>query len=134
MPQTGSSVGAMDRVSFMCTSCRVLTNLSGALPIVSSNVPPNQFCGRSNGDTMNDELTITPERVATAAPPPAGRAALARIGLLGIGAAALIAAAMLIFGAGASPGGMLAAGTDGTSSASGEALPGFRGGPHGPGG
>ena len=82
---------------------------------------------------MNDEFSITPGPVATVARP-AGRAQLARIGLLGIGAAALIAAAMLIFGAGASPGGTLAAGTDGTSPATGEALTGFRGGPGGPGG
>jgi hypothetical protein len=82
---------------------------------------------------MNDEFTITPGPVATAAPPPAGRAQLARIGLLGIGAAALIAAAMLIFGAGASPGGTLAAGTDASSSATREGLTEFRGGPGGPG-
>ena len=82
---------------------------------------------------MNDEFTITPAPVAAAAAPPAGRAQLARIGLLGIGAAALIAAAMLIFGAGASPGGTLAAGTDGTSSATGDVLTGLRGGPGGPG-
>ena len=85
---------------------------------------------------MNDEFSITLERVATAAPPPAGRAQLARIGLLGIGAAALIAAAMLIFGAGASPGGTLAAGSDGTSSGTTdtiESLNRFRGGFGGPG-
>ncbi len=84
---------------------------------------------------MNDQFTITPAPVATVARP-AGRAQLARVGLLGIAAAALIAAAMLIFGAGASPAGTLAAGTEGgTSGLSGigENLNGFRGGPGGPG-
>lgn len=90
---------------------------------------------------MNDELTITPGPVAAVARP-AGRAQLARIGLLGIGVAALIAAAMLILGAGASPTGTLAAGTEGSSSGTTgttETMHGFRGGPgrpgfgHGPG-
>lgn len=88
---------------------------------------------------MNDEFTITPAPVVTAARQD-GRAQLARIGLLGIASAALIAAAMLIFGAGATPTGTLAAGTDGTSTTgTTETLNGFRGGPgergfgHGPG-
>ena len=85
---------------------------------------------------MNDEFSITPGPVATVVRP-AGRAQLARIGLLGIGVAALIAAAMLIFGAGAAPTGTLAAGTEGSSSGTTgipETFNGFRGGPGGPGG
>ncbi len=54
---------------------------------------------------------------AARASSPARTAVLARIGLLGIGAAALIAVAALAFGAGAAPGGILAAGsgTQGTN-------------------
>jgi hypothetical protein len=75
---------------------------------------------------MNDEYTSAPAPV-TASPPPAAAAAaalparpmtalLARVGLLGIAAAAIVAAAILAFGATASPTGTLAAGTtDGTS-------------------
>src|SRR5687768_17412135 len=141
MPQTGSSLGAMGRVSVMATSCPVLRILSGAPAMVTGNGPPDEFRGRSNGDTMNDEFSIMPGPVATVARP-AGRAQLARIGLLGIAAAALIAAAMLVFGAGASPTGTLAAGTEGSSRGTvgtTEILNGFRGGPggfgfgHGPG-
>jgi hypothetical protein len=89
---------------------------------------------------MNDEFTITPAPVATAGQRD-GRAQLARIGLLGIASAALIAAAILLFGATASPAGTLA-GTDGTNGGANgtiETLHGFgdgRGGPgfgHGPG-
>ena len=77
---------------------------------------------------MNDDYTLTPAPVATAAPRDR-RAQLARIGLLGIASAALIAAAMLVFGAGATPTGTLAAGTDGSSTGTTETLNGFRGGP-----
>lgn len=81
---------------------------------------------------MTDEFNITPAPVATAARL-AGRAQLARVGLLGIGAAALIAAAILIFGAGTAPTGILAAGTEGGTTGTTETLNGFRGGPGGPG-
>ena len=92
---------------------------------------------------MNDQLPPNPERPATEpvtsgpvtglAPvattgPDAGAAAAvhsmpaqarwARIGLLGIGAAALIAVAALAFGSTASPTGTLAAGSNGTGSTS----------------
>jgi len=75
---------------------------------------------------------------ATAELPAMSRQALlARIGLLGIAAAALVAAALLVFSSSASPNGTLAAGT-GNGTANGQVPllngggPGFRGGP-GPG-
>jgi hypothetical protein len=91
---------------------------------------------------MNDDFTIPPAPVspgpATAATTPDRRTAtLARIGLLGIGAAALIAVAMLAIGSSFAPartlaGGDPAAGTIGTVEAFGFAGPGFGGrGGHG---
>lgn len=84
---------------------------------------------------MNDDFTLEPAPVAAAmAARPATRTqALARVGLLGIGAAALIAAAMLIFGSTASPAGTLAAGTTNGANTTTEYLnlgggPGFPGG------
>ena len=76
----------------------------------------------------------------TATLPAMSRSALlARIGLLGIAAAALIAAVVLVFGSSASPGGILAAGTtNGTPGGTTDLLngggPGFRGGHAGMGG
>jgi anti-sigma factor RsiW len=73
----------------------------------------------------------------TAELPMSRQALLARIGLLGIAAAALVAAALLVFSSSASPNGALAAGAD-DGTASGQVPlangggPGFRGGP-GPG-
>ena len=96
----------------MASSCPFLTILSGAERIVLDNGPPQTNAGgRSKGDTMDDFIT-EPEPVRAAAV--ARRAdplPWARIGLLGIAVAALIAAAILAFGAGASPVGTLAAGT-----------------------
>ena len=77
---------------------------------------------------------------STAALPAMSRSALlARIGLLGIAVAALIAAVILVFGSSASPGGILAAGTtSGTSGGTTDLLngggPGFRDGHVGMGG
>ncbi|HXG25474.1 MAG TPA: DUF5666 domain-containing protein [Candidatus Binatia bacterium] len=58
--------------------------------------------------------SVAPGPVAVAARPNA-HAAWARVGLLGIGVAALIAAAILLFGSTFRPNGTLAAGTDGTT-------------------
>ena len=107
--------------------------------MVTDNGPPNAYGGRSTESSMNDEFIITPAPVATAVQRD-GRAQLARIGLLGIASAALIAAAILLFGATASPAGTLA-GTDGTNGGANgtiETLHGFGGGGgpglgHGPG-
>ncbi|TME10665.1 MAG: hypothetical protein E6I65_08100 [Chloroflexi bacterium] len=86
-------------------------------------------------------LEPAPAGVATAATLPAlsRSALLTRIGLLGIGAAALVAAAILVFGSTASPNGTLAAGTtNGTTGGTTDLLngggPGFRGGHLGMGG
>ena len=83
----------------------------------------------------------TPASVATTAALPAmSRSALvARIGLLGIAAAALLAAVILVFGSTATPNGTLAAGTtNGTTGGTTDLLngggPGFRGGHLGMGG
>jgi uncharacterized protein DUF5666 len=86
------------------------------------------------------QLESAPAGVATAALPALSRSALlTRIGLLGIAAAALVAAAILAFGSTASPNGTLAAGTtSGTSGGTTDLLngggPGFRGGHVGMGG
>lgn len=64
---------------------------------------------------MHDQLTITPAPAA-AASRRNGRAQLARVGLLGIASAAVIAASILLVGATTSPSGILA-GTDGTGGA-----------------
>jgi hypothetical protein len=94
----------------------------------------------TNGDAMdNSNATFSgPERpsgdglIVASAPVLAARpvqAQLARIGLLGIAAAALIAAAILAFGVGASPTGTLAADTNpGTDSGSVSTLNGGRAG------
>jgi hypothetical protein len=70
---------------------------------------------------------------AIALPASSRSALLAKIGILGIAAAALVAAAILVFGSSASPPGTLAAGTtNGTTSGSPELLnrgSAFRGGP-----
>jgi hypothetical protein len=70
---------------------------------------------------------------AIALPGPSRSALLAKIGILGIAAAAIVAAAILAFGSSASPLGTLAAGTtNGATSSSPDLLnggPGFRGGP-----
>ena len=96
---------------------------------------------------MDEQLPPNPERPATEpvvagpvtglVPGPGAQARWARIGLLGIGAAGLIAAAALVFGSTASPASMLAAGSDSTATSNGVAGlhggPGFggRGGPFG---
>jgi hypothetical protein len=129
----------------MATSCRVLRNLSGTALSVLDNGPPRVVGGRSNGDTMNDDFTVQPAPVtaastipatpaatpaAAAATPVAGRraATLARIGLLGIAAAALVAVAMLAVGSSFAPTRTLA-GSDSTTGTSGtvESLSGFGG-------
>jgi len=86
-------------------------------------------------------LEPAPAGVATTAALPAmsRSALLARIGLLGMAAAALLAAVILVFGSTASPGGTLAAGTtNGVTGATPDLLngdgPGFRGGHVGLGG
>jgi hypothetical protein len=81
-----------------------------------------------------DEFTSPPAPVQAGAGGPARTAALARIGLLGIGAAALIAVAALAFGYGAAPTGTLAAGTTTETSAGTLDLNRFGGGPGGRGG
>ena len=58
-----------------------------------------------------DEFTTPPAPVQIAATHRGGPAPWARIGLLGIAAAALIAVAILAFGSTAAPAGTLAAGT-----------------------
>jgi hypothetical protein len=81
---------------------------------------------------MNDHVTFEPAPVAVAAGPRTATRtqAAARIGLLGIGAAAVLAAAILAFGYVASPAGTLAAGStdDATTSAGILELGGGRGG------
>ncbi|HEY4228344.1 MAG TPA: DUF5666 domain-containing protein [Candidatus Limnocylindrales bacterium] len=81
-----------------------------------------------------DEFLTPPEAVHAVAAERPNPATIARIGLLGIAAAALIAVAILAFGSGAAPAGTLAAGSNGTGS--GGAVPdlNFGGGPAGPGG
>ncbi|HUG31087.1 MAG TPA: DUF5666 domain-containing protein [Candidatus Limnocylindria bacterium] len=81
-----------------------------------------------------DEFNSPPAPVQAGATSPARTAALARIGLLGIGAAALIAAAALAFGYGATPTGTLAAGTGTETSGGALSLNRFGGGPGGHGG
>jgi hypothetical protein len=122
----------------MTTSCRVLRKLSGTAVSVLDNGPPRVDGGRSNGDTMNDDFTVppapvTPDLVATAgstATSVADRrtATLARIGLLGIAAAALVAVAMLAVGSTFAPTRTLA-GSDSTNGTTGtvEGLRGFGG-------
>lgn len=80
-----------------------------------------------------DDYSSPPAPVQAVAVQPARTATLARIGLLGIGAAALIAVAALAFGSSATPAGTLAAGTGTESSGGAVALNGF-GGPGGRGG
>lgn len=80
-----------------------------------------------------DEFTTPPAPVQAVAASPAAAGAsartaiLARIGLLGIGAAALIAVAALAFGSSASPTGTLAAGTGADAAGGVATLHGFRG-------
>lgn len=81
-----------------------------------------------------DAFTIPPEPVHAAAAARPGQASLARIGLLGIAAAALIAAAILAFGWSVAPTGTLAAGSSGSGQPSViDDLHGGPGGPLGPG-
>lgn len=80
-----------------------------------------------------DDFTSPPAPVQAAAAHRAGPAPWARIGLLGIAAAALVAVAILAFGSTAAPAGTLAAGTGTTGSTAVENLnggggPGDRGG------
>jgi uncharacterized protein DUF5666 len=89
---------------------------------------------------MADDFTVPPAPVATVAASDRRRATLARIGLLGIAAAALVAVALLAFGSSLLPRGTLAAGTGttGSSDVTIETLngggPGVRGFGHGFGG
>jgi Domain of unknown function (DUF5666) len=124
----------------MRPSCPFLTILSGAEWIVLDNGPPRPAGGRSNGDPM-DDFIMDPEPVhAAAAARRAEPLPWARIGLLGIAVAALIAVAVLAFGAGASPTGTLAAGTTNNATTPlvddlhGVGGPGLRGFGHGFGG
>lgn len=89
-------------------------------PVQPDGTPPDSPGTRASGG---------PAAIAAS---PARTAVMARIGLLGIGAAALIAAAILAFGAGTTPTGTLAAGT--TNGANDTVTPGLGGGPGGPGG
>src|SRR5690242_18958468 len=112
-----------------------LSNLSGAAATLPNDGPPGGG-GRPHGDTMHQPsypTEPTPDTndsreggylaspmpvTATAAALPAWsrQARFARIGLLGIAAAGLVAAALLIFSSTTSPTGTLAAGTTGGSS------------------
>ena len=89
--------------------------------------------GRALPDTGYIARTASVPTAAVAVLPALSRSALvARIGLLGIAAAALVAAAILVFGSGASPSGSLAANT-GTNTTGGSVDllnggPGFKGG------
>ena len=76
-----------------------------------------------------DDFISPPAPVQAAVARRAGPALWARMGLLGIAAAALIAAAILAIGWTAAPAGTLAAGTDGTTAATIDSLHGFGGGP-----
>jgi hypothetical protein len=82
-----------------------------------------------------DEFLTPPEpvRAAVAAERPA-QATLARIGILGIAAAALIAVAVLAFGSATAPSSLLAAGTTGDTSNQPATVNDLNGGPGGPGG
>lgn len=132
--------------------CRILSNLSGATSIFVTTDRRDDTGGHAqSGDTM-DEFITPPAPVlanatptATVAAPRSGTALWARVGLLGIGAAAILAAAILLFGSTASPLGTLAAGTatddQGAVANANGGGPGFAGGPggrggfgHGPGG
>src|SRR5690349_20866167 len=78
---------------------------------------------------------VTGLGTATTVQPMPAQARWARIGLLGIGAAALIAVAALAFGSTASPTGTLAAGSNGTGSTStSSGVTDLHGGPGGRGG
>src|SRR5829696_6979854 len=86
----------------------------------------------ADGDTMDEFISPpAPVRAGLSAEalrqPQSAPARWARVGLLGIGVAAIIAAAMLAFGFGASPAGTLAAGTTGDGSAAVQSLNGFGG-------
>ena len=83
-----------------------------------------------------DEFTSPPAPVQPIAAGRVGTATWARVGLLGIAAAALLAVAILAFGSGAAPTGTLAAGSTTTNNGTvTEDLRGFGGGPgFGPGG
>gem|GEM_PF-2249565 len=124
----------MWRVSVMAVSSRVLTFLSPRADTVVSNGPPHcRVAGAT--ETRMDEYFTPPEPVrATAAELPRP-ATMARIGLVGIAAAALIAVAILAFGSTATPAGTLAAGSTTTNNATvpdlnfGGGGPGDHGGP-----
>jgi Domain of unknown function (DUF5666) len=77
--------------------------------------------------------TAGPVGVASVAGPMPAQARWARIGLLGIGAAAIIAAAALAFGSVSTPTGTLAAGSGSTGSTSTNGVQDLNGGPGGPG-
>ncbi len=77
-----------------------------------------------------DDYTLPPEQVQAVAPARSGHAPWARISLLGIGAAAIIAAVILAFGMTAAPKSILAAGTtDTTTPGTVQTLNGGGGGP-----
>lgn len=65
---------------------------------------------------MSDDFTVPAAPVATAAAHDRRTATLARVGLLGIAAAALVAVALLVFGSSLAPRGTLAAGSGATGS------------------
>ena len=65
---------------------------------------------------MSDDFTVPTTPVATAAAHDRRTATLARVGLLGIAAAALLAVALLVFGSSFRPGGTLAAGSGSSGS------------------
>jgi len=131
----------------------VLSILSGGRTTFRDIEPPADD-GHLRGVTM-DQPTPTPPSIVDDGPsldggylvppvPVAGATAIAvpsqsrsvlyaKIGVLGIAAAAIVAAAILVFGSGTSPLGTLAAGTtNGTTAGAPDLLnggPGFRGGP-----
>jgi hypothetical protein len=90
--------------------------------------PPRIPGGLSNGVTMDDFISPPEPVQAVAAQRPAPMP-WARVGLLGIAVAALIAAAILAFGPTASPSGILAATTTGSGDGSGVVLDLHGGGP-----
>ena len=95
-------------------------------------VTPGPVTGWTPGTTLGE--TGSPvEGAATVARPVPAQARWARIGLLGIGAAALIAAAALVFGSVSTPTGTLAAGSGSTGSTSTNGVEDLNGGPGGPG-
>src|SRR5690348_4650079 len=105
IPQTGSSSGAMGRVGSMPTSSRVLRFLSSRTARLPTDGPPAPpLGGRLNrSEHSMDEFLTPPEPVRAVVAQRPTQASLARIGLIGIAAAALLAVALLAFGSSLNP-------------------------------